>query len=92
MPFRLPFLGRLCIVDDRDQPVPIVPDVKDHVIIHIVGILKHAANFGKIMPTHGLDNAHPRCNFARRIWVFLDRLAQMLTRNEMHSPRILHIL
>ena len=92
MPFRLLSLRRLCIMDDRDQPVPIVPDVKDHVTIHIVGILKHAANFRKIVPPDRLDDARPRCNFVRRIRVVFDRLAQMLARNDMHSPIILHIL
>jgi hypothetical protein len=46
----------LGIVDGRDKPVPTVSDVKDHVTIHRVGILKRAANFFKIVP--------PNCFYA----------------------------
>ena len=84
MPFGLPFIRRLCIVDDSDKPVPILSDVKNHVVIHKIGILKHAANFRKIVPPDCLDDAHPRFDFVRRIWVALHCLAQMLPRNDMH--------
>jgi len=70
-------------VDDGDKPVPVLSDVEDHVAIHGIGILKHAAHFRKIVPPDRLDDAHPRFDFVRR-------LAQVPTRNDMHSPRILH--
>ena len=90
MALGLPIIRRLCIVDDGDKPVLILSDVKDHVIIHKIGILKHAANFRKIVPPDCLDDAHPRSDFVRRIRVAFHRLAQMLTRNDMHSTRVLH--
>ncbi len=84
MPFRLPFLRCLSIVDDGYKPVPVVPDVKDHVVVHRIGILEHAANIIKIVPANRLDNGGPGFDFVRRIWVAFHRLLQVLTRNDMH--------
>jgi hypothetical protein len=71
-------------MDDGDQPVSIVPDVKDHVVIDMVGILQHRANFCKIVPSDCFDDAHPNFDLVRRIRVFPDRFTQMLTRHNMH--------
>ena len=84
MPFSPPFIRRLRIVDDGDEPVTILSDVKDHVVIHMISILEHPANFRKIVPPDRLDNAHPCFDFVRRIPVAFHRLPQMLTRNNMH--------
>jgi hypothetical protein len=35
-------------------------------------------------------NAYLRLDFVYRIWVAFHRLAQVLTRDDMHPPRILH--
>ncbi len=64
--------------------------LKIDVIIHNIGILKHLANFRKIVPPYCLDDAHPRFDFIRRIRVAFNRFPQMLTRNDVHRPRILH--
>ena len=69
MPFGLPFTRRLCVVDNGDKPVPVLSDVKDHVANHGIGILKHAANFRKIVPPDRLDNGHPSFDFVRCIRV-----------------------
>ena len=69
MSFGLPFTRRLRIVDDGDKPVPVLSDVKDHVAIDKIGILKHAAHFRKIVPADRLDDAHPSFDFVRRIRV-----------------------
>lgn len=90
MSFGLPFIRRLCIVDDGDKPVPVLSDIKDHVAIHRIGVLKHPANFRKIVPPDRLDDARPRFDFVGRIRVAFHRLTQMLTRDDMHTPRILH--
>jgi hypothetical protein len=55
----LRFSRRLCKVDNCDQPIAVASDVKDHVAIDVISILKHAANFVKIVPADPLDNAHP---------------------------------
>ena len=57
MPLRLPLLRRLRVVDDSYKPVPVVPDIKDHVAIHKIGTLEHAAYFLKIVPADRLDDA-----------------------------------
>jgi hypothetical protein len=71
-------------VDHGDKPVPIPPDVKDHVVIDRICILKDAPNFREIVPPDRLDNAYPRFDFVRRIRVAFHRFAQMLTRDDMH--------
>jgi hypothetical protein len=78
------FSRGLCIVDDGDKPVPILSDVKDHVVIHMIGVLKYPANFRKIVPSDRSDDAQPRFDLVRRIWVAFYRLPQVFTRNDMH--------
>ena len=90
MPLGLPHIRCLSIVEDGYEPVPVVPKVEDHVPIDKIGILEHAANVIKIMLGDRFDNCGPSLDFVRRIWVAFHRLPQMLTRNDMHSPRILH--
>ena len=90
MSFGLHMFRPLCIVDNSDEPVTVPSDVKDHVAIYVVGILKHGANFVKIVPADSLDDSHPRFDFIRGIRIAFHRLAQMSSRNDEHSPRILH--
>jgi hypothetical protein len=42
------------------------------------------------VPADPLDDTHPRFDFVRRIRIAFHRLAQVLPRNDEHSPRILH--
>lgn len=90
MSFGLQFFRRLRIVDNGNKPIAVPSDVKNYVAIHIIGILKHAAHFVKIVPTDPLDDTHPRFDFVRRIRIAFHRLAQMLSRDDNHLPRILH--
>ena len=90
MPLRLPLLRRLCVVDDSYKPVPVVPNIKDDVAFDRIGIFKRSASLLKIVPANRLDNGGPGGNFVRCIWVGLNRLLQVLTRNDVHGSRILH--
>ena len=90
MPLRLLLLRRLRIVDDSYKPVPVVPNIKDDVAFYRIGILERSADLIKIVPANRLDNGRPGRNFVRRIWVGFDRLLRVLTRNDVHLPRILH--
>lgn len=90
MSFGLHFFRRLCIVDNGDKPVTVPSDVKDHVTLDVIRILKHAANFVKIVPADPLDDTHPRFDFPRRVRIAFHRLAQVLSRNDDHLRRILH--
>lgn len=74
MPFGLHFTHRLCVVDDSYEPVPLVSDVKDHVGIHKIGVLKHVANLREIVPPDCLNDGRPRFDFVRRILVTFHRL------------------
>jgi hypothetical protein len=84
------FSRRLCIMDDGDEPVPVLSDVKDQVAIHRIGIFKRAVHFCKIVPPDRLHDSHPRFDFVRPNRVAFHRLAQMPARNDMHSLIILH--
>jgi hypothetical protein len=44
------------------------------------------------VPANHLDNGGPGFDFVRCIWVGFHRLPQVLTRNDMHSVRVLHNL
>jgi len=90
MSFGLHFFFHLCIVDNGDKPITVPSDVEDHVAIDAIGILKHAANFLKIVPADSLDDSYPRFDFVRRIRIAFHRLAEVLSRNDEHSTRILH--
>lgn len=92
VPFGLLFIRRLCKVDDGDQPIPVLSDVKDQVAIYRIGIFKRAAHLCKIAPPDRLNDSHPRFDFVRRIRVALHRLAQVPARNDMHPTIILHIM
>src|SRR5271167_4393933 len=84
MSFGLHFFRCLCVVDDGDKPIPVPSDVKDHVAINVIRILKHAADFVKVTPPDSLDDTHPRFDFVCRFGIACNRLAQMLSRNDDH--------
>ena len=86
------FTRRLRIVDDGNKPVPIVPNIKNYVAVHRIGILEHGTNFVHVVPPGCFNDTDPCFDFVRRIRVIFNRFAQMLTRNDMHQSRILHIL
>ncbi len=90
MPFRLPLLRRLRIMDDGYKPVAVVPNIKDDVALYRIGILEHSADLIKIVPADRFDDGRPGCDFVRCIWVGFDRFPQVPTRNDVHLSRILH--
>ena len=92
MPLRLPLVRRLRIVDDSYKPVPVVPNIKNDVASYGIGIFGRSADLIKIVPANRLDNGGPGLDFVRCIWVGIHRLLQVLTRNDMHSLRVLHNL
>jgi len=53
------FFVRLCIVDDCDEPVPVLPDVEDDITIYGIGIFEQRADFSEIVPPDGLDDRSP---------------------------------
>ena len=92
MPVSLPCIRCLSVMDDGYRPVPVVPNVEDHVAIHKIGILEHAANFIKMVPADRLDNGGPSLDLVRRIRVAFHRLPQMLARNDMPSFSVCEVV
>jgi len=90
MPFGLLFTRCLGIVNHGYKPVPVVPDVEDHIAVRRISVLERGANFVKIVPPDCRNDNHPRLDFVSRIWVMRNRLAQMPTRNDVHWTSILH--
>ena len=90
MSLGLPFLGRFRIVGDCDKSVAILPNIEDHISLHVVGVLERAANLWKILPSNLFDDSYRCTDFLRRIWIFFRSLVQMLARNDMHSSIVLH--
>jgi hypothetical protein len=90
MPLCLPLSCRLSVVNDGYKPVPVVPNIKDDVAFYRIGISKRSADLIKIVPANRLDYGGPGSDFVRCIWVGFDGLPQVLTRNDVHLPRILH--
>jgi len=78
------------VMNDRDEPVMVLPNIENHVPLHIVGILERAANLQEIGPSNHFDDNHPCFDLVRRIWVLLHGLVQMFTRDDVHGGMILH--
>jgi len=48
-----------CVVNDCDEPVTVLPNVGDHVSLHIVDFFECAANLQEIVPSNPFDDSHP---------------------------------
>ena len=90
MPLRSLLARCCCVVNDRNEPVTVLPNVENHVSLHTVDVLEHAANFQEIVPSNPFDDNRPCSDLVRRIWVLLHGLVQMFTRDDVHGGMILH--
>jgi len=77
-------------MNDSDETVAISPDVEHHVSVDVSGILEDTPKFYKIVPSDAFDYGYPCFDFVRRIWMFLNGLAQTLARHYVHDPMLLH--
>jgi hypothetical protein len=70
-------------MDNGDEPVRVPGDVKDHVAVQVIGILKRAANFLKIVPTDpSTILTHASISFAASGYCFIASLKCLrVTRN-----------
>jgi hypothetical protein len=71
-------------VDDGDKPISILSEVEHYVPVDIIGILKQAANFRKIVPSNRFDNHCPRFDFVCRIRIAIDGFTQMPSGYDVH--------
>lgn len=79
-------IRRFRIVKHRNEPVAVSPDIEHNVSSNIVGITKHAADFGETVPSNFLYDSDPRLNFVRRVGILLQGLLQMFSRHDVHAP------
>src|SRR6202022_308919 len=63
MSFRTFLICRLCIVNDRDEPVAVSPDVEHHVSVDVVGVAKHEPNFRKHEPNFRKTVPSDACDY-----------------------------
>ena len=84
MPLSFPFGRALCVVNNRDQPVSVMPYVEYHISSDAIGIAEYAAYFRITMPADRFNDARPRSDLIRSIREALHRLAQMTAGNDMH--------
>jgi hypothetical protein len=81
------FTGCFGVVDHRYQPVPVVPDIKNDVTIHRIGVLEGCANLIDVVPTDRPGDSHPRFDFVCRIGITSDRFAEVLAGNDVHLEK-----
>ena len=63
------------IVDNGDEPVPVLPDVEDDVAIDIVSALEVAADLREIVPANGFNDRHPGLDLVYSIGKLMRRFA-----------------
>ncbi len=73
-----------CVVDNGNEPIPILPEVEDHVTVDIVSIPKHTANFGEILPSHCFNDCRPSFDFVCRIRISIGGYLQMPSGDKVH--------
>lgn len=78
------------MVNDSNEPVPITPEIKNHVTIHVIGIFVDAPHFLEIMPSGGINDGLPILDFTSRVLVLCHRPFQMFYSDDVHSLTELH--
>jgi hypothetical protein len=73
------------IVNDRNQPVTILPNVEDHVSIHIIGIFEHLPYFNEVSPPHLAHDPVPGSNLPGRLGILFFGLNQVFACNNVHG-------
>jgi hypothetical protein len=85
VPIRSQFLSALREMDYRNQPVPVLTNVENHITFNVIGILEYAADLREIVPPHMIDDTHPRRDFASGVRIIGYCLSNVLARDDVHS-------
>jgi hypothetical protein len=72
-------------MNDGDQAVPVLTDIKDHIPLHIIGILENLPDFQEVPPPRGLRDFVPSHNLFGGIWILLHSPVQVLFGDDMHE-------
>ena len=73
------------IVDDRHQPIAVLPDVEDDISIQIVRILENLPRFNEVSPPCRACDLVPGPNRSSRIRIVLLSFREVLPRGNVHS-------
>jgi len=77
-------IRRFRIVNHRDEPIAVSPNINHNVSSNIVSIAKHTANFSEAVPSNSLYDSDPCLNFVCRVAILLQSLLQMFSRHNVH--------
>ncbi len=72
------------VVNNRNQPVAILPNIEDHISIHIIGIFEDLPHFNEIPPSRLACNPIPSPNLPGRLRVLHFGLDQVLACDNVH--------
>jgi hypothetical protein len=72
-------------MNDGDQTVPVLKDIKDHIPLHIIGILENLPDFHEVPPPRDLCDFAPGHNLFGGIGILLHGLIQVLLGDDMHE-------
>ena len=50
----------LCVMNNGDKPIPILPEGENNLTVDIVAIHDHTPNFGEILPPYRFKRSPPR--------------------------------
>jgi hypothetical protein len=85
VPFCGPAILHARVMNDGDQAVPVLTDIKDHISLHIIGILENLPDFHEVPPPRGLRDFVPGHNLFGGIWILLHSPVQVLFGDDMHE-------
>jgi hypothetical protein len=83
--FRGPTILHARVMNDGDQAVPVLTDIKNHIPLHIIGILENLPDFHEVTPPRGPRDFVPGHNLFGGIWILLHSSVQVLFGDDMHE-------
>ena len=84
MSHRLPAVTLSGIMNHRNEPVAVMPNVENYIPIHRIGIAKYPSHIRKTYPSSPSDDFMPCRNLFCRIRVVLCCMIQMPSRDYVH--------
>ncbi len=76
------------IMNHRDEPVAVMPDIEDHVSVYCIGVAKNPSHVRKTRPACRRDDFKPRRYLFGRVGIVSGGMAQVFARNDVHREII----